>query len=375
MKSIGIITYHHYYNYGTMLQALALQKKIEECGYQSEIIDYKTKRLTSVKNTFFLRLKRVPIYILEFQKYNTLRKSRADLDEKNRAFERFYNQYLKVSNTAYDSVDELNSECPVYDGYIVGSDQTWNPFVSGRPEAFYLPFVKNDAKKGSYAPSLAVSSLTEEQSRFIKERLSCFKWLSVREKTGAQLLESVLGKNVTQVLDPTLLLDKEQWMQYGSHKFDEEKYIFVYLLGEKKEHRKIIDNLQKKLGLKVICMPVSYLELANKNYKHVYGGPDDFISLIANAELVCTDSFHGTMFSINFEKQFYSFCKTDDNVVSSENSRLKDALEMFGVEDRLITDTPSKIVEINYKEIIKKVNREKEKSLSYLQEMLIDITR
>ena len=186
MKTIGIITYHHYYNYGTMLQALALQEKVEQLGYQAELIDFKQDNSLSRYEMLKLRIKRMPVYIKERKKYRALADSREKIKEKNELFEQFYKTYLHVGKKKYTTTQQLMENPPVYDGYVVGSDQTWNPFVANSPEAFFLPFVENKSKKGSYGPSLAVKSLSDEKEKEYRKKLSNFSFLSCREQDGAQ---------------------------------------------------------------------------------------------------------------------------------------------------------------------------------------------
>ena len=142
MDTIGIITYHHYYNYGTMLQALALQMKIEELGYKCEIIDFKQNNDLRKFELVRLRIRRMGIYIKDFKKYYALRSIKNSIIERNEKFEKFYGKYLKVSQNNYTSSEQLESDPPKYDGYVVGSDQTWNPNVGKNPDAFYLSFVE-----------------------------------------------------------------------------------------------------------------------------------------------------------------------------------------------------------------------------------------
>ena len=170
MKTIGIITYHHYYNYGTMLQALALQEKVEQLGYQAELIDFKQDNSLSRYEMLKLRIKRMPVYIKERKKYRVLADSREKIKEKNELFEQFYKTYLHIGKKKYTTTLQLMENPPVYDGYVVGSDQTWNPFVANSPEAFFFPFVENKLKKGSYGPSLAVKSLSDEKEKEYRKK-------------------------------------------------------------------------------------------------------------------------------------------------------------------------------------------------------------
>lgn len=378
MKTVGIITYHHYYNYGTMLQAYALQCKVADCGYKAELIDFKQDTSLTRGEMIKLRLKRFPVYIKEFDKYFILSKSEKNFKLRDKKFEEFYKKELVVGKQRYTSTVQLINQPPQYDGYVVGSDQTWNPYVAKSPEAFYLPFVSNGLKKGSYGPSLAVSRLTNEQKVRYKERLKDFAYLSCRESSGARLLEEVTEKRVIPVLDPTLLLTGEEWGKFAAPDKTAGEYILTYFLGDKKEHRKFVAQLSKNTGLKVVSLPISYLDIKDTKVEKIWGGPEDFISLIRNATVVCTDSFHGTMFSINFNTNFYSFCKMDDKTASSENSRLYSALQMFGLSDRLLKDgveAPAKIVPIDFDTVNDILQCKRQESMEYLADMLQNITR
>lgn len=378
MKTIGIITYHHYYNYGTMLQALALQEKVEQLGYQAELIDFKQDNSLSRYEMLKLRIKRMPVYIKERKKYRALADSREKIKEKNELFEQFYKTYLHVGKKKYTTTQQLMENPPVYDGYVVGSDQTWNPFVANSPEAFFLPFVENKSKKGSYGPSLAVKSLSDEKEKEYRKKLSNFSFLSCREQDGAQLLSSITQKEVKCVLDPTLLLSAKEWGKYCEFEIPKEPYILVYFLGEKSEHRRAVEKIQKLTNWKIISLPAAYLEMENNDYKKVWGGPKEFLSLIRGAALICTDSFHGTMFSINFQRNFFSFCKSSDSEESSENSRLYSALNIFGLSNRIIHNMDNLTAEdisIDYKNVIPILEEQRRDSIEYLENMLFEMTK
>lgn len=378
MKTIGIITYHHYYNYGTMLQAYALQKKVCELGYAAELIDFKQDNSLSMVEKIQLRIRRLPVYIKETDKYRTLAKAKQYFALRTNKFEEFYQRELVVGEHKYTNTEQLMKEPPQYDAFLVGSDQTWNPYVANAPEAFYLPFVEDNNKKGSYGPSLAVTVLSEEQKKLYRERLQTFAYLSCREEAGSQLLEEITGKEVTTVLDPTLLLTKEEWLKFVTEEEIKREYILTYFLGDKKEHRKFVEQLSENTGLKVVSIPFSYLDIKNPRTDKRWVGPESFISLIKNAAIVCTDSFHGTMFSINLNSNFYSFCKMDDSNVGSQNSRLYSALDIFGLSERLIKDcdnVPTKIEPIDYKQVNEILYQKRSESMKYLEEMLAYIVK
>lgn len=375
---IDLRQYFTYLAYGTMLQALALQEKVEQLGYQAELIDFKQDNSLSRYEMLKLRIKRMPVYIKERKKYRALADSREKIKEKNELFEQFYKTYLHVGKKKYTTTQQLMENPPVYDGYVVGSDQTWNPFVANSPEAFFLPFVENKSKKGSYGPSLAVKSLSDEKEKEYRKKLSNFSFLSCREQDGAQLLSRITQKEVKCVLDPTLLLSAKEWGKYCEFEIPKEPYILVYFLGEKSEHRRAVEKIQKLTNWKIISLPAAYLEMENNDYKKVWGGPKEFLSLIRGAALICTDSFHGTMFSINFQRNFFSFCKSSDSEESSENSRLYSALNIFGLSNRIIHNMDNLTAEdisIDYKNVIPILEEQRRDSIEYLENMLFEMTK
>lgn len=379
MKTVGIMTYHKYYNYGTVLQAYALQKKIELLGYDSWIINFKQDNSVTGMELLVLRIKSIGRYIKNVNKYITENNNKKELERKCKEFDDFYRDNIKIKGEYYRNTKDMCANPPIYDAYVVGSDQTWNPYASKGPEAYLLPFVKDGKKKGSYGPSVAVLSLTEEQQEKYKRLLSDFAFLSCREKTGAELLENLLGRYVKPVLDPTFLLKKEEWSELIKNQNDNtEPYILTYFLGEKKEHRKFVKQLRDKTGYKIISIPTAYLEMADDTVQKEWCGPDRFLELIKNATIVCTDSFHGMALSINMNKDFYSFCKTSHSETTSENSRITDVLEKFGLGKRLVeldTPVPDVLESIDYDKVNSILKREREDSESYLKNMLETMTK
>lgn len=376
MKKIGIVTYHHHSNYGTMLQALALQEKIRLLGYEPEHINYVQKPPLPRRELIKLRLKRLPHYIFGYGKYKQKERAarlKRPIDEE---FERFYRKYISVGARKYVGHAPLEKDPPIYDGYVVGSDQTWNPYVGRCPRGNYLTFVKDDRKKGCYAPSLPANKLTKEHEEFLGCELSKFPFLSCREKSGADMIEKITGRSVEHVLDPTLLLTSEEWDKFSTPTDLAKPYILAYLLGDNPMHRESIDKISKELGLTVIYLPISYVELTNDKIEKIFCGPDKFLSLIKGASLICTDSFHGTMFSINYNKNFYSYCKFTDKAASSENNRLYSAFEQLGLTDRLITSPEVDLskIEIDYTRVNEKLSSLRKKSEEYLENMLKTIT-
>ncbi len=375
MKTVGIITYHKYYNYGTMLQAYALAEKINRMGYSAEVIDFKQKNDFKGFQLIKLRLKRLPFYIKNFRDYKVLHDHKNDISLKNSEFDKFFNKNIPIGNIKYSETEELKQNPPQYDAYIVGSDQTWNPYVSNNPEAFYLNFINEGRKKGSYAPSIAVSKLSSEQKEKYKKNLSDFAFLSCREETGSKLLSEILGKPVTTVLDPTLLLDYKDWKEVSEFINIKKPYILTYFLGDNKIHRDYVKKLSEKTGYRIVTLPIAPQDMMEKSFEKIWTGPSGFLYLIKNAACLCTDSFHGTMFAVNFNTPFFSFYKTKDDSKESENSRIYNSLEKFSLSNRIVKDfTLDPNLEMSFDKANEILKNERIKSENYLLNMLKTIT-
>lgn len=367
MGRIGILTYHHYYNYGSVLQAYALQNYISRNFHcEAEIMDYVSQNEYVGKKLLLTRLKRSAVYIREFPKYFALYKNKNSQHEKKRMFDQFFEKDLVLSSQRVDSAAGIKELCGQYDAVMIGSDQTWNANVTCWKE-FLLDYVEDDRiVKLSYAPSLGTAKLAEELEETYKNALSEFQMLSCRERGGAAYLSELLGRDVAFVLDPTLLLTPADWEQIATPVDVSKPYLLTYFLGDNQAHRKAAEKIAAQKGLKIVALPVSYLEMRNKAINKQYVGPGGFLSLIKNAAFICTDSFHGTMFSINFGKDFMSFPKRNDTDSNSDNNRLYDALDVFGLQDRLgiggaIISSP-----IDYAAVNEKLSGLRASSHSYL---------
>ncbi len=373
MKKIGIITYHKFYNYGSMLQAFALQRYLEDNGSDAEIINYTIKDNKEKKSDILLsRLKRIFNPIKRKTMIFKLKNPTIIQSHKER-FDDFYSKYIKLGNKEYSTEKELKENLPNYDIYMVGSDQMWNPYIKIRSSAFYLSFVPNDKMKVSYAPSIGGKIISDTYQKEMKQYLEKFKYLSCRDKIGSEILSKLLNRQVETVVDPTLLLSKNEWSKIAKPKENiEEKYIVCYFLGNKKENIKWAIDFGKKLGVKVYFI----YSLANdilEGLDYLFDvGPQEFLWLIKNAQYVCTDSFHGTIFSINFNKQFFSFTKRKDGE-GSDNNRIYQVLEEFNIKDRLIKNTyDSNITEndIDYDKVDKILEEKISDSKKYLEQII-----
>lgn len=376
---IGILTILNVNNYGAELQCCALYRKMHQMGYDVEVINYLfgihpdhvfdgEKRTVPISLKQLAKVKLLPVVqsmlCLFFQKNKKLR---------NRRFEEFHAKYNRLTKTVYPSVNSLYDADFDYDVLCIGSDQVWNYMKGYSLEPFFACFDKRNTKKITYASSIGLSSLSEEAEKVFKKELSGFSSISVREQQASELLESILNRKIEVVLDPTLILNKQEWLEVAN--FDicpKEKYLLVYIVTIKPCNYvlTLARHIAKQRNLKIvrICRD-AYPEHSGSDVEEILtAGPSDFIGLFSKAEFVVTNSFHGTVFSINFSKPFYSVIKSHH----STNSRLTSILEKLGLEDRIVpvgSQLP-RISDIDYSLPLAKLEDERTHSIEYINEAL-----
>ena len=228
LTSVGIITMHKSDNYGAVLQSYALVKAIEKVGAKAEIINYIPERFKTSVQFFYVHPRRynstlkkyiimaasLPIRALIYYRYNT-----------------FLKEYLPVGKNVYYSEEDLETKIPKYDVYMSGSDQVWNPEFEGRIDsAFFLKFAPDTARKVAYASSFGKGSLSDIEAAEVKKLLSRYDYISVREKSGKEIITN-LGLDAEYLLDPTFLLDGNEWRTFSNKRLVKEKYVLVYQLN------------------------------------------------------------------------------------------------------------------------------------------------
>jgi hypothetical protein len=372
MKKIALFTCHNDPNYGSMLQAYALVYIIRKLGKDAEYLDYKTYRDPRTLKSKFLKLLSFPfryfknffcphLYQSEFSFFKT-----ADFADTIAAFERFHNEYIPVSSRVYYA-DTIRKELNVddYCNYIVGSDQLWSPHLYHPQKPYFLDFA-DLPKRCAYAPSFGTTILKDKYVKILTEKLKVFDYLSCREAINSRLLSKILNRKVEHVLDPTLLLSKDEWCKIATFPLIGEKYILAYILGEKENIVKFARYLGQKKNLPVffIVTRPKYLSFEN-SLKGI--GPSDFIGLIKGAEIVITDSFHACLFSINFNIQFYGFSKRAGDINVEDNARILEFLTLLGIENRFQGETAEILSDIDYTVVNKKIDGFRKSSLKYLE--------
>lgn len=362
---IKTITCHNVYNFGASLQAYALMKYLQSQGHEVAIIDYKPDYLKFDLWSIGPRwnkniLMRIIFYIYIVPKRLMQRRMRNKFDQ-------FTKDFLVLTPQTFISNDELKSTPPEADIYIAGSDQIWNTeSPNGKDLAFFLNFAPKGSIKVSYAASFSVKHIVEKYIPMIKQELKSFDYISVRESTGLDILNSIGISKGKLVLDPVFLLQKKHWNKLIKNHSSNEKYILIYDQENNKIIKKNAIRLAKERGLKIYAFENFYpMRYANKRIK--YADPIDFLELIKNCEVLLTNSFHGTSFSIIFQREFYVFNRTHQAV----NSRMHDLLKLLGLTHRLILNPEQKIdlEPINYNIVGANLNEVRDDSVNFLNDV------
>lgn len=365
-KKTATITFHAAHNYGSNLQAYALQQTIFSLGYDNEIINLRTSRQKDLYTVFTKRkgVKYIFKNLSHLLYYFPLKRAYVK-------FEDFINNKLVVTRE-FATEDELRKADLKYDVFVAGSDQIWNPIPTDFDWSYYLTFV-NEGKKVSYAPSFGqlASQGDRETKKKITESLKSFDVISVREQGAADNVKQLVGANPPIVLDPTLLLSKEQWLNLVK---DEKRlvkgdYIFFYTLFADPDRMNIVKRISEVLGLPVVTSNFSnQYDVFNSFIKRYDAGPLDFLTLIRDAKLVVVSSFHGTVFSTLLNVPFFAIDGMSD-------ARICTLLKTAGLENREITtvnveEKCKEAYNVDFESVNKRIEAARKPSIEFLQKSL-----
>lgn len=330
---IGIITIHNHHNYGAMLQLFALNQAVCKLGHQCKTIDCNidpgTGRLIKWSNRPGKTI--ANFYLLCHRNAN---------ERFHKRFLDFSRQYISLTDTTYKTIEQLNTTPPYFDAYITGSDQVWNPSLLDRKigHAYHLCFASPaHSKLISYAPSFGVDEIPVCQTGEISRYLKRYNSLSVREKRGQEIIFDLTGRKAAHVLDPTLLLSAKEYEPILVQPSISGEYVLVYPmeLGKNKAFLNLVKEVKKQSSLPIVCiLPLNFdwrwFLVADRII--LDAGPQEFLGYFKNASMICTNSFHGTVFSIVFRKNFLGLPH------SVTNSRIYSLLEKVGLLDRQLSE-------------------------------------
>lgn len=364
---IGTITYHRAINYGAVLQTYALQKVLDKMGADSEVIDYRCPFIEWLYKPLCMRkVKNVKDFIAVIKGAN-IKKQKRDM------FLKFLKNNVRTSSNIYNSEEELLKANNIYGKFITGSDQVWNFKCSNSDSKYFLDFVSDESKKYSYAASFGVDKVPDEWENEYKKLLSEFNTISVREKQGVKIVKDLVNKDAEEVLDPTLLLNTEDWKKLIKNDVNFEDYILIYAMKPSEKLITFAEELSKKTDKKIVFLKDSLTKENEVRFDNDVEydkmvSPEEFVELFMKASYVITNSFHGTAFSINFNKQFFTELLAPETKV---NSRLENILDMLGLRSRqILKDSKPDTEEIDYSKVNKILEEKKAKSMEFLKKIL-----
>ncbi len=386
MKKLGICICYQVKNYGSQLQSYATTVELKRRGIDFEIIRYKKKYTLKLILSLIPRLFN-PVFLSERFLLRYPKKIRLKLNpefnknnnQRNACLAKFSKERFTNLSPVYYGYNKLCKASKNYHGVMVGSDQLWAP--SGITSNFYnLMFVDDNTLKISYSASFGVAKIKPRLHKHYTAFLNRIDYLSIRENAGKNLAEQLSSKKAEVVVDPVLLLSREDWLkEIPNKKLYDEPYIFAYFLGKTSEYRKAVTEFAKEKGLKIVTS--HHIDSYNKadinfgDYAPYNIGPEEFVNLIRNAEYVFTDSFHGSVFSMMYQKKFMVFNRYSDQSISSKNSRIDSFCQNYGLSDRrFIGNIKAVDNKIDYTSVFEKVETHRKKSLDFLDKTLKDFT-
>lgn len=336
-KTVGVITLHNSPNYGSCLQTYATQRVFDALGAETSVIDYyrydaipenETERALNGQLASKLPVFRIPgaKALARVPVSRMVARRSAPLNE-------FRRSALSLTSRKYYSAEELEADPPACDVYCTGSDQVWNSKWNGGFErAFYLSFVPEGKKRIAYAASIGKSALEDWEIPLMREALSRYSAISVREAEAADLLDSIGVRGVVPVIDPTLMLNSTEWKTVSDGWTPGRPYILLYQLNRNPHFDAYAQRVSKSTGLPVVRIAYGVHEKRRNETAIICPAVGRFLSLFFGAELVLTDSFHGTAFSVNLGKPFVSIAP------ERFSGRIGNLLRMTGLEGRLLSD-------------------------------------
>lgn len=354
---------HRVYNYGSVLQAWATQSVLENAGHEVLLIDYITPQRTK-KSIFFGKSGEWRSWGAKEYVYHFFMIFSIILKEMT--FGRFIHNMLNLSKK-YITVDDLERDIPSADLYITGSDQVWNSdYNEGVDRGYYLDFLPENAKRVAFVSSFGQTDIPITEAEEVKKYLNRYQAVSVREKSAIKMIEGLGIDKVEWLIDPTLQISKEKWVELASRRLIKEKYVILMLLYNEDNHatefaRKIAN--EKGLQLVKISWEMKKPALIDKLMTH--RSPEDFLSLFYYSDFIVTNSFHGTAFSINFEKDFVVVPRKE------YNSRIESLLSLVNLEDRLVSDEVNLMnilnKKIDYHYVRKVLKQERKKAAEFIE--------
>lgn len=387
MKPIGLVTCYFHHNYGSMLQAYATEMILQKMELPYETIACCNPKDYMTANKILYIIKK--LLIADWDKWlGKRRKAKARVSfphyakgykDRDAAFNAFAETMFHLSKPTKNR-NELEDLAVNYSAFVVGSDQLWK--TDSVEHGYYtLEWVPDGIKKVAYSTSIGVKEVPWFQVEKNKRFMNRFDYIALREQSACDLVKNLTGRtDVELVLDPTLLFTGDEWMHIQEEKpLTEGKYIFCYLLGNNPNQRILIKEVAAKTGYKIVALQHldDYIP-SDEGFadEAPYVGPHEFLNYIRNAKMVFTDSFHCSVFSILYHKNFFTFSRFADGAKQSTNTRIDNLLNIAGLSDRRMTahKTSDFVLNFNgtFEGVDERIENMRKSSWNYLNKALRD---
>ena len=360
----GLVTFFRHHHYGAQLQAYAAMRAMTELGHPCQIIDYRPEYDAGLNDLFRKGGLRAQLTNVHTAAHF------AAMRRRGARFDAFVSEHMTLTPQRYTTYEQLCNTPPDLDVFVSGSDQIWNPniFPNKQFDPAYLLGFAGERRRISYAPSFAVSELPEDKAKQLKEHLDSFSALSVREKRGQALVEHCTGRTPRVVLDPTLLLRREDWAELAVAPKEKRPYILCYFVSDPGAAAPYAKALSERTGLPIVQLAGARRKIDGCGKLVFDAGPREFLGLFQNADYVVTNSFHGAVFSLQFGRPFFTSMSPRE-LANPTDSRIYSLLSRLGCADRVIglDSTADVDAPMDYDAINTKLEEARADSLAYLK--------
>lgn len=336
-KRVGVITFLHNENYGSTLQAWALQRTLKALGCQAEHIDYRPSRQEKLVN--LIRSGNSPALILEGMRKRAVKSAQTGAKQKAASFDAFYAENMHLSAPCRDHT-ALKKQASCYDLLLSGSDQVWSP-VWLNP-AYFCDFAQKKQPCAAYAPSLGVEKAPSgRKARMMKRLLGRFGRISVREAAGAAIIEQLTGTKPLVLPDPVMLVSREEWLRLAEPFAHPKPYLACYFIGNRPDYWQKAAALAQEKGLDIVILPVTEAAYQQPHTLAAGLSPQAWVGCLAGAAHILTDSFHGTAFSCLLGRDFTVLRRYSEDDPESKNSRIDQLMRSLAIEPGKPLDWPA----------------------------------
>lgn len=362
------------FNYGSSLQALAGKRIIEKTGYECELV--KLKSLIKGRDVRIGKLMTILFRSIFLNKNNSLKTynnsyNKTLVEGTECKFFNFTDTYLKPQEVTYGKLKRMAEESIAC---FSGSDQIWNSSTLYVDPLYYLRFAPQ-YKRVALSPSFGRDFIADYNKEKMRKWIIDYPYLSVREDSGVKLIKELTGRDATHLLDPTLIINSEEWKSILCIEDKPNDYILAYFLDEPSDYaKKCLKKLKEKLDCKILAIPYKF-EYMDYSDSIVAAGPKEFVELVANAKVVCTDSFHGTVFALNMHTPFFAF-EREYGSANKQSERVLSILRKVNMLDRY---QPKNVVEelnnLDFEHSEEILNVERKKAYDYVNNAINSIKK